>query len=1456
MMSSIGAPGEDREGSDVVSADGYNILGDFFPNFDRALSRSGQGFIGGFYGQGVGEEVYSPLEIGKGDYYVSALQRAGVTGEQMEADEQYTQPDAYDEWGFITGTVGEMILELRGGAGILKSGKTIKGASDAYKAGRVGDVAYESQKATNIFNGARTYVAKEVSNPWVAGVMDIGISSIEGGSTAIVTGVSTDKDFGFGGEYDPLMFAGFGAATTGLGVFAKGLRNSKVGQNVMQAVNQFESTPVGRYVPIETTSRVVGNVTDAAVGTGMMWAVENFEKLFEDGGGVNTQMYIESLPDEVKNEGKSQTMFWYLLSSKMLNSKTGKSLMYDIGKFKYGVPNYSSFFRSTEGYNAWKNSQNPADANRLLKSGFEDVMKSGNAAQKANANTNANIVTYNSNLSETKNAIDNYMAAENNLIKTQNGLYNLSSNPGSVSTLGNKEGVSTILALSDVPVSSISSQAKANVRNGDATEERTQEAINITQQIIVKSGEIGNTIPNPVNKAKYINAELVTDKLQRELDGLNDPQKNPVQNSPVLQSKKDAVQAKLDQANKAKEEIINDVETPLEYVESLLQSDSRMKSELVDNANEVRENHPRLVEIAKDLSNKGVANPQREALKQYRDELKSQPQAEEVEVVEEPVLEAEVVQETKPTEVLEEDLTVYKGTGGKTNEDGSVRTRHPNVKGQFHSEDITTAEKYAGDEGVVSETIPKGSKIATVEVDGSKYSPGQAYNDAETEAINKAFEEGADVVKLNTVDQNGGKQTQIITKPKAKEKEVLTTDQRLKIEELTNRRSEILKTPEADLTDAQLSSLDKIYDELNSVITEGKTNEEIIELSKSNEDIPIEIRLEDQTTPSKISHLPKEIELVHLSKKQKDISSNIDLSEVPDADKYGGGDSFVEGLYLSDSPLWNEGSGSRLPNYEGANKVKIKNDGLIFFDDAVGFESYVKEKYAKELEGVSGVEYSKKVKELLIKDGVKGVLSKSFDDWANELVVLDPSIIISSESSSNTPGEYNPELYENITRLPRSRDAAKQEQKFIELNKPKDDAIQKPSTAEISTQEPPADSQTMGESVSQPEVATEEVKIQEEVKVEPESKTVQEEVVVEGEVKEPRKPGEVDPTPRRQYKIDKKLDEISVDQGGNRVSETSQRMELKKQGYSQRQIDNAINRRDRVAINELSNLKKDLKRQAAGQEKYTVKATKEFKQTLDDIVKSMARDKSIKFSRSELKNILDAATGTEMQYLDVDKALDKAINTVEKVVKRSYIEDITKNSKKEAVERKGKKGKDRGKVSLGARNLWNELTNQYTKDDLKNMTISELADIDDQLNSILSDGKLDLKSYERVKRTQNQIQRGSIDEGLYRKEKPTKLNTFEDTKKFLADNRNNFVIINGQQINGVEPLNEYIKANPLINIEGAKGYTTPSPSEISRDQRKNRTVKLIRKGVKGYETIDNATQKLRRVGGPKVEKSC
>jgi hypothetical protein len=313
---------------------------------------------------------------------------------------------------------------------------------------------------------------------------------------------------------------------------------------------------------------------------------------------------------------------------------------------------------------------------------------------------------------------------------------------------------------------------------------------------------------------------------------------------------------------------------------------------------------------------------------------------------------------------------------------------------------------------------------------------------------------------------------------KKKQAETPTTEVTENIDilnKLQGRKDDILKNNQ-ELSKAQEKELSDIDAEMTSIITEGKTNEELIELSKSDDlqNLPdVQIKLENQTTPSKITHLPEEIELIHLSKKQKDISSDVDVSDISTDDKYGGGDSFVDGLYLSDSPLWNEGNKARLPNYEGANKVKIKNDGLIFFNDGIEFERYVKEKYAKELEGLGGVEFSKKVKELLIKDGVKGVLSKSFDNWANELVVLDPSIIISSESSSNTPGRYNPELYKGTTRLPRSVDAAKQEQRVKE-EAPTTEVAKEPKPTEIPSKEqaPSAKTDTKKQSQTEPQEPT------------------------------------------------------------------------------------------------------------------------------------------------------------------------------------------------------------------------------------------------------------------------------------------------------------------------------------------------------------------------------------------------
>ena len=128
----------------------------------------------------------------------------------------------------------------------------------------------------------------------------------------------------------------------------------------------------------------------------------------------------------------------------------------------------------------------------------------------------------------------------------------------------------------------------------------------------------------------------------------------------------------------------------------------------------------------------------------------------------------------------------------------------------------------------------------------------------------------------------------------------------------------------------------------------------------------------------------------------------------------------------------------------------------------------------------------------------------------------------------------------------------------------------------------------------------------------------------------------------------------------------SLRDKLKEKGYTDKQVNLAIARKDRQAVQELKNLKADLQEQGRAQKKYTVKATKEFKQKLRDIINGMYREKNIKFTKGQMNKILDAATGSEMQGLDVDaSSIDKAIVEVEKSVRKAYITDITKNLKKD-----------------------------------------------------------------------------------------------------------------------------------------------------------------------------------------------
>jgi hypothetical protein len=311
------------------------------------------------------------------------------------------------------------------------------------------------------------------------------------------------------------------------------------------------------------------------------------------------------------------------------------------------------------------------------------------------------------------------------------------------------------------------------------------------------------------------------------------------------------------------------------------------------------------------------------------------------------------------------------------------------------------------------------------------------------------------------------------------------------------------KFNDEDWNDEISEKVAKASESLSKKVNESLSNSEKIELLKSDnlsEFPPVYINVDNITEPTTLDFLPDEIKLVHLSRGMKEISSEVDFEKIPKEDQYGGGDSMVLGLYLSNDPVWNEGMSARLPNYNQAHEVTIKNDGMLFFNEAIEFDQYVRDKYEKELEGVSFNERGKKVRELLVTDGVKSVLNKSFEGSANELIVLDPSVIVSSKQNPNKTGAYDKSIYDGLTVLPRSINAAVESKKFKESNK------QTPATAtkEAKT-EKVSESETNNKSQLKPTQDAIQEQATGEVPVQPEAKAG--EKVEEGKPKtEPEKP--------------------------------------------------------------------------------------------------------------------------------------------------------------------------------------------------------------------------------------------------------------------------------------------------------------------------------------------------------------
>jgi hypothetical protein len=114
----------------------------------------------------------------------------------------------------------------------------------------------------------------------------------------------------------------------------------------------------------------------------------------------------------------------------------------------------------------------------------------------------------------------------------------------------------------------------------------------------------------------------------------------------------------------------------------------------------------------------------------------------------------ETITTTKPSRI-------YKGTFGKRNPDGSIRSAHPDVKGSFGSTNKAIATKYKGNEPFKAFDIPAGTTVEIIKSD--KFGEGISIaRQDETDRINNST---AQIVRLDTTD-NGGRQSQYIIKDK------------------------------------------------------------------------------------------------------------------------------------------------------------------------------------------------------------------------------------------------------------------------------------------------------------------------------------------------------------------------------------------------------------------------------------------------------------------------------------------------------------------------------------------------------------------------------------------------------------------------------------------------------------------------------------------------------------------
>lgn len=546
---------------------------------------------------------------------------------------------------------------------------------------------------------------------------------------------------------------------------------------------------------------------------------------------------------------------------------------------------------------------------------------------------------------------------------------------------------------------------------------------------------------------------------------------------------------------------------------------------------------------------------------------------------------------------------------------------------------------------------------------------------------------------------------------------------------------------------------------------------------------------ENVEIPSKINFLPDSIDLVHLARSKSDAKSILENGfDITKTNM----DSPIPGVYFS-SENW--GGMARFGRDKNNSLLTtIKNEGLLYFDNASDFGKFLKNNNLPS----EGETLSKKQLDLLKQKGIKGIILR--EDFAsqskNELIVIDPSIIqktskhngepITKLPSSFSTEESIAEAYNNAKKygnnpklvkiveesLNNEKAKVAEEVKPTEVAEPKKEQLRKNvDEATKNLQDAYNAFKTLGFALDPKEKAKQDLKNQATLNkaiIDYGVAKFKEKAFTAKEFIKDLKDSGIEISERIAKDLYKRIEKAhlaftNLEQGTN-----SEKVKEK----AQREIDKAYN----LGVKETEAQAKDAlaaQKEVLGIEKAEALSEqgKKFKEQKESIKQSI-KDK-IEKSKDAIKNInqivseslpLDKLTKVQVKsilnnamkiftYKDLNNGIanfvehvDKVINDVEYQrqiqVKADLINEIKDSISPKSLLKKSEANVKKTKITLKAKESLKTFLDGYSNIDFENLDIPELETIKEQIGDIVKNGKTERQHIENQDRiVKDQIER-------------------------------------------------------------------------------------------------------------------